>query len=97
MEIRAIRPCETAAYWSEFEDWWRSRFTPANASWLNQAELLVGAFEGRYLKRGSWASGEELIEHVLLSEPEYNRLYAYPFEWTWSDQRMRQWFAKHAP
>ena len=29
--------------------------------------------------------------------PEYNRLYAHPFEWTWTNQKMRQWFAKHAP
>jgi DDE superfamily endonuclease len=88
---------ETAAYWSECGDWWRPRFTPAHASWLNQAELLGGAFKGRYLKRGSWADREELIEHVLASAPEYNRRYAHPFEWTWTNQKMRQWFAKHAP
>jgi hypothetical protein len=88
---------ETAVYWSGCRGWWRPRFTPAHASWLNQAELLVGTFEGRYLKRDSWASREELIEHVLVSAPEYNRRYAHPFEWTWTNQRMRQWFAKHAP
>jgi hypothetical protein len=88
---------ETATYWSGCRGWWRPRFTPAHASWLNQAELLVGTFEGRYLKRDSWASREELIEHVLVSAPEYNRRYAHPFEWTWTNQRMRQWFAKHAP
>jgi DDE superfamily endonuclease len=87
---------ETAAYWSESRGWWRPRFTPSHASWLKQAELLVGAFERRYLKRDSWASQEELIEHVLASGPEYNRLYAHPFEWTWTNQQMRQWFAKHA-
>ena len=48
------------------------------------------------LKRGSWHSREELIEHVLASAPEYNRLYAHPFQWTWTNQKMRQWFAKHA-
>ena len=87
---------ETAGYWSGCGGWWRPRFTPAHASWLNQAELLVGAFEGRYLKRGSWACREELIEHVLASAPEYNRRYAHPFEWTWTNQKMRQWFAEHA-
>src|SRR5207247_8660066 len=88
---------ETAAYWSGCRGWWRPRFTPAHASWLNQAELLVGAFARRYLKRDSWASREELIEHVLASGPEYNRRYAHPFAWTWTNQKMRQWFAKHAP
>ncbi len=33
---------DTAAYWSSCRGWWRPRFTPAHASWLNQAELLVG-------------------------------------------------------
>ena len=28
--------------------------------------------------------------------PEYNRLYAHPFEWTWTNQKMRRWFAKQA-
>jgi len=76
--------------------WWRPRRTPAHASWLNQAELLVGAFGCRYLKRGSWSNQEEFVKHVLASAPEYNRLYAHPFEWTWTNQQMRQWFARHA-
>lgn len=88
---------DTAAYWSGCRGWWRPRFTPAHASWLNQAELLVGAFGHHYLKRGSWGSREEFIEHVLASVPEYNGRYAHPFEWTWTNQKMRQWFAKHAP
>ena len=67
------------------------------ASWLNQADLLVAAFEYHYLKRASWGSREEFIAHVLASAPEYNQLYAHPFEWTWTNQKMRQWFAKHAP
>jgi mRNA-degrading endonuclease toxin of MazEF toxin-antitoxin module len=35
--------------------WWRVRLTPAHASWLNRAELLVNAFQGRYLKRARLA------------------------------------------
>jgi hypothetical protein len=65
-------------------------------SWLNQAEPLIEAFAYHYLKRGSWASQQEFIEHVLASGPEYNRLYAHPFEWYWTNQKMREWFAKHA-
>lgn len=87
---------DTEEYWSACRGWWRPRFTPAHASWLNQAELLVGAFGYHYLKRGSWRRREEFIEHVFVSVPEYNGLYAHPFEWTWTNQRMRQWFAKHA-
>jgi hypothetical protein len=86
---------ETADYWSGERDWWRPRFTPAHASWLNQGELLIRAFGYHYLKRGSWGSRDELIEHVLVAAPEYNQLYAHPFQWTWTNQKMRQWFAKH--
>jgi DDE superfamily endonuclease len=88
---------DTGVYWSGCRGWWRPRFTPAHASWLNQADLLVGAFGYHYLKRASWESRAEFIEHVLASAAEYNRLYAHPFEWTWTNQRMRTWFAEHAP
>jgi hypothetical protein len=86
----------TADYCSGCGDWWRPRNTPAHASWLNQAESLIEAFSYYYLKRGSWSSQKELIEHVSVSGPEYNQRYAHPFEWIWSPQRMRKWFAEHA-
>ena len=76
--------------------WWRPRFTPAHASWLNQAELLNHAFSYHYLKRTSWRSCQELIDPIEAAWPEYNHLYAHPFQWTWTNQKMRRWFAKHA-
>jgi hypothetical protein len=33
----------------------------------------------------------------MASWQEYNRLYAHPFEWTWTNPKMRQWYAQHAP
>jgi hypothetical protein len=39
---------------------------------------------------------DELTQHVLASCPDYNHRYAHPFEWTWTNHAMRQWFAKHA-
>jgi DDE superfamily endonuclease len=87
----------TEQYLGGCRGWWRPRLTPAHASWLNQAEMLIGAFGGRYLRRGSWVTREELVGHALASVPEYNQFYAHPFEWTWTNQQMRQWFAKHAP
>jgi len=78
-------PSHTAAATSEYlascAGWWRVRFTPVHASWLDQAELLLDAFSYRYLKRASWRRREEFIEHVEHAWPEYNRLYAHPFEW----------------
>lgn len=94
-------PSHTAAATADFlagcSGWWRSRFTPVHASWLDQAELLLDAFGYHYLKRGSWQSRSEFIEYVGRAWPEYNRLYAHPFEWTWTNHKMRQWYEKHKP
>jgi hypothetical protein len=93
-------PSHTAAATSEYlgasGGWWRPRLTPAHASWLNQAELLNGAFGRRYLKRRSFRDRAEYIENVSRSWPEYNHLYAHPFEWTWTSRKMRRWYGEHA-
>ena len=86
----------TADYLGAYAGWWHPRLTPAHASWLNQAEMLVNAFGGRYLKRGSWAERGAFTDHVLASWSEYNRLYAHPFEWTWTNPKMRKWYDDHA-
>ncbi|WP_437774748.1 transposase [Sorangium sp. So ce1097] len=70
--------------------------TPAHASWLNQAELLLRAFGERYLKRGSWNSRQQLVEHLDASWREYDQLYAHPFRWSWTRQNMHRWVARHA-
>src|SRR5207249_2177806 len=86
----------TQAYFKDRQHWWRPRFTPVHASWLNQAELLIQAFGSRYLKRTSWPGEDDFIEHLYQAWPEYNRLHARPFDWCWTNHKMRQWFAKHA-
>jgi hypothetical protein len=78
-------PSHTAAVTTRYfqtHPWWRPRFTPVHACWLNQAELLNDAFSYRSLKRRSWPSRQALIEHVEAAWPEYNRLDAPPFQWT---------------
>jgi transposase len=62
---------ETRNYFAKHKAWWKPRYTPANASWLNQAEILIHAFKHYYLKRASWNSQEEFKTHVLASWPEY--------------------------
>jgi hypothetical protein len=69
--------------------------TPAHASWLNQAELLLRAFSARYLQRGQWQSRQHLIEHLEASWPEYNQLFAHPFTWSWTRRHMYQWLDRH--
>jgi hypothetical protein len=84
----------THCYFSE-TPWWHPCYTPVHASWLNQAEILIHRFRHYYLKRGSWKSCEEFIEHVMVSCREYNWRYAEPIEWTWTNEKMRQWFKEH--
>jgi hypothetical protein len=62
-----------------------------NASWLNQAELLLKSFAVRYLHRGSWTSRQHLIEHLSASTPEYNRLWAHPIHWSWTRRDLHRW------
>ena len=86
----------TAQYLAEEPGrWWRPRFTPVHASWLNQAEILIGAFARRYIERHSWNDREAFIDHVTAAVPEYNARYAKPIEWTWTNAKMRRWFDSH--
>ena len=87
---------ETQRYFARSRGWWKPRYTPANASWLNQGEILIHAFKHYYLKRASWKSQEEFRTHVMASWPEYNHRYAHPIEWAWTNHKMRQWFAEQS-
>lgn len=87
---------DTTTRYFQTHPWWRPRFTPAHASWLNQGELLNNSISHHYLKRSSWHSRQALIDQIDAAWPEYNRLHAHPFEWTWTNQAMRKWFAQHA-
>jgi hypothetical protein len=62
----------------------RVLLTPAHASWLNQAELLLRAFTCRYLDRGDWKSRQNLIDHLDASWREYNHMFAHPILWSWT-------------
>ena len=68
--------------------------TPAHASWLNQAELLLRSFTEHYLERGDWSSKEHMIDHLNASWPEYNRCFAQPISWSWTRRDMDKWFEK---
>lgn len=81
----------TCRFLRDYQPWLRVLFTPARASWLNQSELLLRSFGERYLKRGEWRNRCALIDHLLGSCDEYNRLFACPVAWTWTRHRMRRW------
>ncbi len=69
----------------------RVLYTPAHASWLKQAELLLRAFTAKSLTRFDPESRQHLIEHLTLSWPEYNRRFAHPFDWSWTRRDLRAW------
>jgi len=69
----------------------RVLLTPAHASWLNQAELLLRAFTCRYLDRGDWKSRQDLIDHLGASWREYNHLFAHPISWSWTRHDLKRW------
>ena len=69
----------------------RVLLTPVDASWLNQAELLLDAFTVHYLQRGDWPSQSALIDHILRSRCEYNQRFAHPFDWQWTRRDFRFW------
>lgn len=85
---------QTQTFLRGYQPWVRVLVTPAHASWLNQAELLLKSFEVHYLKRGSWNSRQALIDHLQDSWPEYNRLFAHPFTWSWTRRDLRNWMAQ---
>lgn len=66
-------------------------FTPFHASWLNQTEALLQAFDERYLLRGDWCSRDVMIQHLLDSTQDYNQHFAHPFAWHWSCRQFRYW------
>jgi len=85
----------TTDYLREYFPRVRTLLTPAHASWLDQAELLLRAFRERYLTRGDWPSRDALIEHLGASWPEYNRFFAHPFKWSWTREKMDEWISRH--
>jgi len=81
---------DTLAFFADLAPRVHVLFTPPNASWLNQAELLLQAFN-RYLERGSWATRAAMISHLLASRLEYNERFAHPFDWNWTCRDFRYW------
>jgi hypothetical protein len=63
----------------------RIRFvdTPTHCSWLNQVEIWFGILTRRLLKRGRFASTEELKQRILAFIEFFNQTLAKPFRWTY--------------
>ncbi len=62
--------------------------TPTHASWLNQIELFFSILCRRLLRRGDFASTEELTAKVVAFIEDYNRR-ARPFRWTYQGKPLK--------
>lgn len=59
-------------------------YTPKHCSWLNQIELWFGRLRRKLLKRGNFASLDNLTTQLIAFIDQYNRVYAHPYRWTWA-------------
>jgi transposase len=64
-------------------------YTPKHTSWLNQIELWFSILARKLLKRGSFASVEELHQRILLFIEYFNRALAKPFKWTYKGRPLK--------
>ena len=58
------------------------RYTPAHASWVDQAELFFSILTRRLLRRGEFISREDLADKIENFVNVYNRT-TKPFRWTY--------------
>ena len=73
-----------AAFLSDGSDKIVFHDTPRHASWLNQIEIWLSILVRKLLRRGNFASVEELREKVLAFIDDFNRTMAKPFRWTYT-------------
>jgi transposase len=74
-------------------------FTPKHGSWLNQVEIWFGVLSRRVLRRGDFASVEDLARKIVAYITHYNAHFAHPYAWTYTgkpgvsgDKRKRRRF-----
>jgi transposase len=63
-------------------------YTPKHSSWLNQIEIWLSILVRKLLKRGSFASIEDLQTRVLAFIDYYNQTMAKPFKWTYQGKAL---------
>lgn len=64
-------------------------YTPKHCSWLNQVEIWFGILTRRLLKRGRFASTDELKQRILDFIDFFNQTLAKPFRWTYIGKPLR--------
>jgi transposase len=59
-------------------------YVPKHTSWLNQVEIWFSILMRRVLKRGNFASVEELRARILAFIDYFNQTMAKPLKWTYA-------------
>jgi transposase/transposase-like protein len=63
-------------------------YTPAHASWLDQAELFFSILTRRLLRRGEFTSQQDLADRIEQFTQVYNRT-TKPFRWTYDGRPLK--------
>jgi transposase len=63
-------------------------YTPAHASWLDQAELFFSILTRRLLRRGKFTSPQDLADRINQFTQVYNRT-TQPFRWTYDGSPLK--------
>jgi hypothetical protein len=61
--------------------------TPTHASWLDRVELFLSIIEHRLVRRGEFASTNELTDRIIAFIKDYNRR-APAFAWTYDGKAL---------
>jgi hypothetical protein len=63
-------------------------YTPNHASWMNQIEIWLSILVRKLLRRGSFASVDDLVAKVRDFITYYNSTMAKPFTWTYQGKAL---------
>ena len=64
-------------------------YTPKHSSWLNQIEAIFGMIMRKVIRRGSFNSVADLRSKLLNFIAYFNRVFAKPFQWTYTGRPLR--------
>jgi transposase len=59
-------------------------FTPSHASWLNQIEIWFGTLTRKVIRRGNFASVDDLDAKIIEFIQYYDEYLAHPYRWTYT-------------
>ncbi len=63
--------------------------TPKHSSWLPQIEAIFGMIMRRVIRRGSFRSVADLKGQLLNFVDDFNRVFAKPFNWTYTGRPLK--------